>query len=298
MRPLNKTFAPAPAALFDADRLMSAIGPYCSLCERPIHDRPALWDTGNDVLVERVGHAPGEALLVLCVNCADWQRQTAGDPAELALPHQETTMRVRRDSPYVYTLERITLRVVDEDGAAEESQADAAIVSGTTPAAAATIRRFRLNTPWYDETAKTLTVPRADHLQRTDRRVELRTEAWKRAEGVLPAALAARQNPALAGAFAGVRHLIEQTGFWSVWLTLFWGALPDGQAILPLFAPDPRPAPRLRRTLASDVAADVAADVTSDAAADVTADVVADGAAAPPTASVTLLHGTSTDFLD
>jgi len=274
MRPLDKAAAPAPAALFEADRLMSAIGPYCSLCERPIHDRPTLWDSDQDVLVERVNRAAWEPLLVLCVNCAYWQRQTAGDPAGLALPHRETTMRVRRGSPYVYTLERVALRVVDEDGTAETSEADAAIVSGTTPAAASTIRRFRLNTPWYDEGSKTMSVPRADHLQRTDRRVELRTEAWKRAEGVLPAALAARENPKLAGAFEGVRHLIEQTGFWSVWLTLFWRAIPDANAILPLFAPEPRPAPRPRRALA------------------------AGEAPPPPTASVTLLHGTSTGFMD
>ena len=270
MRPLKKALSPAPAALYDADRLMSAIGPYCSLCERPIHDAPALWDSGRDVAVESVGQAAWEGLLVLCVNCADWQEKTSGDPAELLLPDRATTMRVRGDSPYVYTLERITLRLVDEDGSVDESETDAAIVGGTTPAAANTVRRFCLNTPWYDEASKTMTVPRADHLKLTDRRVELRTAAWKRAEGVLPSALAARADPRLAGAFGAMRHLVEQTGFWSVWLTVFWRAIPDGAALLPLFAPEPRPAPRAGAL----------------------------AAASPPAPYPTLLHGTSTDFLD
>ncbi|HEX8172016.1 MAG TPA: hypothetical protein VF824_15875 [Thermoanaerobaculia bacterium] len=253
MRPLIKAAPPAAAAIFEADRLMSAIGPYCSLCEVPLHAQPSIWDSGADRIRARVEEDRWQELLVLCSDCAYWQRHSRGDGSELMLPHHATTFRVEGDSPYVYTRERVTLRVIDESGGVESSETDAAIVGGTTAAAANTVRRFRLNTPYYDDAAKTMTVPRSAYLSLADRRVTLRTEAWKRAEALAEIAASWRDEPRLARAFEGLRHVIEQTGFWSVWLTVFWRAFPQSEVLAPLFTPDR--APRSRRPLPPGAAA-------------------------------------------
>lgn len=237
MRPLQQDLAPEPFAVYEADRVMSVIGPFCSLCERPIPERPSMWDSVRDVLVPRIADPMPGAMLMLCVNCADWQQRSAGSNVELLLPQRATTFRANGDSPYRYTLETVILRIIDDDHPVETRSAQAAIVTGTTWAAANTIERFRLNTPYYDASTKTMTIPRADLFAGTDRRVDVRTAAWQRAESVVPIALAARENRALAGAFETVRHIIDQTGFWSAWLTVLWAAAPERDRVVSLFAP-------------------------------------------------------------
>ncbi len=222
MRPIRRPAEPDMGpAVYDVDRLTDAIGPFCSLCERPLHDRIALWDAAADALVERVDPAAWSGLLLLCVNCADWQRRTAGSSAALLLPDRATTFRVAGESPYSYDLEPVTRRIVGEEGEAEEvAETEVAVVRGATPAARDTVDRFRLNTPYYDAEARTLTIPRADYLSGVDRRLDLRTAAWRMAEQVLPRLLGLARMPGQEAAVDGVQRFVEQTGFWSVWATL------------------------------------------------------------------------------
>lgn len=222
MRPiLRQAEADMGPTVYDVDRLTDAIGPFCSLCERPLHDGIALWDTAADALVERVDPAAWSGLLLLCVNCADWQRRTARSDAALLLPDRATTFRAAGESPYSYALEPVTRRIVGEEGEAEEvAEVAVAVVRGATPAAHATIDRFRLNTPYFDAEAGTLTIPRADYLSGVDRRLDLRTAAWRMAEQVLPPLLGLARAPGQEAAVDGVQRFAEQTGFWSVWATL------------------------------------------------------------------------------
>jgi hypothetical protein len=82
-------------------------------------------------------------------------------------------------------------------------------------------------------------------------------------------ALALRKSGVMPG--DGIRSLIEQTGFWSVWLTIFWAAAPERELIASLFAPPQ--APRFRTTPAGVQRR------------------------AGPSEAATLLRGTSEDFL-
>ncbi|HYH06197.1 MAG TPA: hypothetical protein VEK11_03960 [Thermoanaerobaculia bacterium] len=213
--------------MFEADRVMSVIGPYCSLCERPLRDGPEIWDTARDAIIERIGNARVDSLLMLCVNCAGWQRRTAGSQAGLLLPDWGLTFRARGDSPYRYSLERVTVRIVDDNETVEEREDDAVIVSGSTPEAIATIERFRLNTPYYDAATKRMTIPRHDALTLADRRVVMRTEVWHDAADLLSFA----GGPAL----HSLRSIIEAGGFWSVWLTLFAAVIPADDMLGRLF---------------------------------------------------------------
>lgn len=230
MRPLVKSPLPR-IATFEADRVMSVIGPYCSLCERPLRESPEIWDTARDAVIERIGDARVDSLLMLCVNCAGWQRRTAGSPAGLLLPDRALTFRARGDSPYRYSLERVTVRTMDEGETVEEREDDAAIVSGTTPEALDTIARFRLNTPYYDAEAKRMTIPLYDALTLADRRVMMRTEAWHAAADLMPLA----GGPAI----ESLRPIIEAGGFWSVWLTLFAPVVPEDDTLGRLFGLHP-----------------------------------------------------------
>jgi hypothetical protein len=292
MRPIVRSARPEPTALFEADRLMGAIGAYCSLCERPIHDRPTMWDSARDVVVEQVDEVVWNELLMLCVNCADWQQRSAGSTAELLLPHKHLTFRVSDQSPFRYTLEQVTLRIVDDDGSSADADntsnsssagttntnnvstevTSMAIVSGATPAAQNTIDRFQLNTPYYNAGTKTMTVPRNDHLALVDRRVTLRTDAWLMAARMIPIAVGLRRDAELTPAFLGMRHLAEHTGFWSVWLTQFWRVMPERDTMLTLFAPTRVVAPVASLTQPKGLRS--------------------------PSPANTLLHGTSTAFLD
>lgn len=240
MRPIRKPPAPAPYAAHPADRAIAVIGRFCSLCERRIDGEPSLWDSVRDRLVRTVDDAAWATLLVLCAQCAAWQQRTAGAPGGLLLPDRATTFRVRGPSPYVYSLERVTVKVVDDDGeSVETAESDAAIVTGTTAEAAQTIARFRLNTPYYDAATRTMTIPLADHRSFADPRVLLRTEAWLRAEEIAGDEL--RRPGARGRAARDVRDQVELTGFWSSWLTVLWRTTPDRALLEPIFLPDPVP---------------------------------------------------------
>jgi hypothetical protein len=241
MRPLLKpaSLPHDPRIGFPADHVMEEIGTYCSLCERFLAEDGPLWNKRDDVLVAAVTHETFGDLLVLCVNCAEWQQQTAGDRRELLLPDEATTFRVER-SPYTYSLERVVTTIVDDDGAAigEPYETEAAIVSGTGERAQNTIERFRLNTPWYDAAAKTLRIPARARATLADRRLDLRTEAWRRAEEVVPRLL--ELGDAHRGIHTKLRLFAEAGGFWSVWVTVLWNATRDREQVASVFSTRPR----------------------------------------------------------
>lgn len=249
MRPLQLSDRSIPAsALYEADRILEVVGPYCGLCERPLHDNIALWDTDRDVLVPHVDEQRWTALLPLCVDCTDWQQRSARDlqadaldSNTLALPHHALTFTLRDNSPYQYNLVTAIRTIVgDDNGPTEQSEVAVAIVSGSTDAARRTIDRFKLNTPYYDENTRTITIPRQHYLSATDRRLDLRTAVWKRAESMIDPLLKLSQQPKLASVTSHVRLIAEHTGFWSVWVTLLWRATNDRALIAQIFDPPPR----------------------------------------------------------
>lgn len=251
---------------------MNQIGTYCSICERPLLAENLIWNkrTG-EVGAGRPSADSWPDLLVLCHNCAECQaatRERVGD--DLLLPDEGVTFRLDERSPFRYTIEEARRIIVDENGDPMQPPETIAValVHGTTPQARNTVERFQLNTPYYDEGSRTLTIPHLHHMSMLDRRVNMRTQVWRDAEKVADTFPKLKEWNTNTAYLRFLQRLIQAAGFWSVWATVLAPMLGDRELIRLILAPSAS-TPEAPRTL-------------------------------PPTltAGASLLRGTSTAFLD
>ena len=248
MRPVTKP-APAtlPPAMGDAEtpaqRLMTAlldtVGDYCALCEMSI-------ESGGYVQSKRTG-VPQKTprldawtdLLPVCTNCA---MQRAGDapvtPDGYLWPDVDATFTLTSTSPFVYALTEVT---VVQEGSADASGTQQVVLVKANPSskaftrAQATLDLYQLNTRWYDANTNTLTVPK-ETPEFVDRRLALRTFAWRRARAYIEVLRQGEKEPSfLEGMWLQAASGAQTAGFWSVWMTTFWAEYQDPKLLDRLF---------------------------------------------------------------
>ena len=202
--------------------LLDALGPYCSICERPLLERAFPWNAVVGATESRFALDSPGPWLVLCVSCEESQARSATprpggrisipiaqqsfsqdtddwamvqattEPEALLLPIGETTFSVAPPRMFEYSA----------DG-------DVQVGDGSL-AAAATIRRFQLSGGGRDD----------------PRRV-LRTRTWRIAREAtleLPGETD-RQPPWLP-------ELMVATGFLSLWIEALFGRFDQPQAVI------------------------------------------------------------------
>ena len=247
MRPVRKpdlsNEVAAPAA---AGHLLDALGAYCAFCEVPL--LAELW-----VLDGRTGRitwgddpASGwSGLLLLCHNCREaHERNASADLGRMLLPDRDLTFRSGGGSPFIYTLEPVRVVLLGDEGEplGEPQETERVLVRATDPRAQATLDHFTLNTRYYDADTATFHIPRSDALSLVDRRVGLRTEAWRLAEKLADRFKTASTVDIADGVLVFADVTASATGFWSVWVTVFRRELgEEGREILGrLFLPTMR----------------------------------------------------------
>lgn len=177
--------------------LIDSLGPYCSICERPLLEEAFAWEPGTGTLVSPYRVEPPAAdCLPLCATCASAQAERQDDPAGLELP--DSAVLVLPDAPgsgVVLPDERSGGYFYDRDGS----------VVAHGDAAARTVDYFQLDgPPWADPRARLrgqVSVLASGAVSRLDHR----SEEW-----------------------VWLPQLVATTGFLSVWLTAVarWGG-PD-----------------------------------------------------------------------
>jgi FtsZ-binding cell division protein ZapB len=104
-----------------------------------------------------------------------------------------------------------------------------------------TIDLYQLNTRYYERSTHTLK-QKPDDIRQQDMRLFNRTEAWKQAQRLLQDTdiqRACRQysndSSVLETALRFVSNMATQTGFWSVWMTVFWQEFKNPHLLHELF---------------------------------------------------------------
>jgi hypothetical protein len=228
MRPVQKPHLSLVAA--EASRgalLLAALGPYCSICERPMPAEFWLLDkTTGRILEPDVTHADWASLLLICHDCAAaHQRGSIQDLDQLLFPDVHDTFDLQ--SPALrYDLEERVLYIElgPEREVSHETPLEAVIVYGETEAATATIEHFALNTPYWVAERQAMIVPWEDQSTRFDRRVFLRTAAWTAAGSLLPEireGLERRELHRESPLIQARQRVVAATGFWSTFASAY-----------------------------------------------------------------------------
>jgi hypothetical protein len=251
MRPLSK---PAPASLppgigdawLPAQRLESAlidtVGSYCAFCEMSIASGGAPQSKRTGPLQKTPRDLDGwDDLLPVCCYCyAQRENSTPVSTARYLWPDVDATFTLTATSPFVYALTTVSVVVTSGEAAAARGTNDVVLVKANPSSpdfarAQATLALYQLNTPGYDAASNTLTL--SDSPQFQDQRLDLRTQAWARAQAFLDLLKeAAPYGDAVTTALMRQATMAAQAqGFWSVWMTAFWARYPDVNTIESLF---------------------------------------------------------------
>jgi hypothetical protein len=240
VRPVNRPgWRQALASHAATLALQNAFGRYCSICERFLPEGGVAWNAATgDLYYGSANASTWPELLVLCVVCAAAATESASHPGNvpLALPDRELTFTLAGTSLFQYELCTLVLRTAE--GVAEPMSVERVVVHATTPSAAETVRRFALNTGFYQ--AGELVAPAGEppqSVEADDWRLIDRTRAWQEAERAadnLRRSPAARDRDLLAGT---VGRIIECQGCWSVWATVLWERLRDPALLARLLLP-------------------------------------------------------------
>jgi hypothetical protein len=210
--------------------LQNAVGRYCCACERPLPEGGVAWDAETG----EVFTGPADAkrwpeLFVLCRVCAAAAEQRPGPTtAILALPDRHLTFTLADPSSVRYELQTLVVRGEHEAGV------ERVIVVPTTPAAAETVRRFALNTPFHRD-GELVAPLRA--VEAFDWRLLDRTRAWRTAEDAADRLQRSPSSSDRALLSGTVARLIEALGCWSVWATVLWDRLGDPEILARLLLP-------------------------------------------------------------
>jgi hypothetical protein len=192
-----------------------AFGPYCAACERHLPEGAVAWNADSGRIADAQATArewPG--LLPLCPNCAA-AAIAAPRPAATAAaplrPDRDMTFTPAGPSALEYQL---------RPSAAADAVPERVLVVARTPAAAATVRRFALNTPVHPGGAPP-TEATPDERDAYDPRLERRTVAWRHAHEAADAWLEA-DRAERAAVLRSISWTVRFEGFWSVWATALW----------------------------------------------------------------------------
>ncbi len=214
---------------------MQTLGEYCSISEMPLHAEAHVWHkaefssitnsgTGRQTTTRKI--TPDEWDQVLLIDTYSYSATKSSKvlaESLFAWPDEMITFSVGPDSPFHYALEEIT-QITFADGTdtvADEQSIKRVVVKGNTEAAQNTIDHFALNTRYYNETDKTLSITQTDLDGRADPRLDLRTNAWNNAMEFMENLAKAEGNERIYSTLIGMgRMIISGNGFWSTWATV------------------------------------------------------------------------------
>jgi hypothetical protein len=210
---------PRFAALHPGIVTQAAFGRFCATCERHLPEGGIAWLATTAAPLEgNATEADWPGVLLLCRLCAAAGSESAGTHApQTLLPDRDTPFSPTAPADLAYELREIA---VVSDG--EPATVERVVVVPRSPAGAATIRRFALNTPYYDPAADALRLPPGAELaliEDEDPRLVSRTTAWWQADRAANA-LAEAPSPARDAIAETIAWGISFHGHWSVWATV------------------------------------------------------------------------------
>jgi len=246
MRPLRnippdkKQFHYPVAAL-----LMASMGECCAMCERPIMAENLVLNRQNFDLI-RGNVAPGQwsHMLLLCHNCGLSAKENEEDTTKkLIFPDREITFQLGRKSIFQYTLETVDtfISIEGNQPLKKITPREVVLIKGRTEAAKNTIAFFRLNSNYYNSEENILILPQTEDLHKMDRRLDLRTRAWDRAQSMLELFQQVEQKEIKTAMITNIRNSIRHGGFWSIWLTAFKKRVTDKHVLEEIFGQGPVP---------------------------------------------------------
>jgi hypothetical protein len=200
---------------FEVERvamLLDALGPYCSICERPLLERAFPWSATLGATETRFARDSPGPWLVLCVSCEESQARSATvGPAGFSIPTAQRSFNQDPDDwaivqttaepePLLLPFDQVTFSVAPPRMFEYTVDGDVR-VGDITLAAATTIRRFQLTGG-----------------ERDDPRRVLRSRTWRIArQATVELAEGLRQQP------AWLPELMVATGFLSLWIEALYG---------------------------------------------------------------------------
>lgn len=241
MRPVNK---PHPAPYLDIvptrlptiretvrTALFDTIGRYCSFCEMPLKISDAIVSKKDGAIRRRPSLDDWSDLLVACDFCMEARTEKNITLQNFIWPDTDTSFALGAASPFLYVRRDVTIERVDEHGGIL-SEPSSAVIIEVNPAAnqllqdraQATIDLHQLNTINYVPTTRTFIItPDTELLY--DPRVRDRTEAWDMAVTSAADIRRAIDDDLPAGYTRNLEKMItnlaQETGFWSIWMTVF-----------------------------------------------------------------------------
>jgi hypothetical protein len=219
--------------------LQDTIGCYCSICEMPVYVSDAVTGKGSCAAGAAATLADWEHLLLACEFCQAHRAQDVVDVSACLWPDTDATFSLDDRSPFVHELRQVALVLTDDAANVVHRSSTSLgliVANASSPDAARaqrTLDLFQLNSPHYDAATNTYALPLS--ARGSDRRIELRTEAWGivlRTIDTLNEARAMTEAPAYyEGLVKLVAGLAQFTGFWSVWMSALWSAFHDRDLI-------------------------------------------------------------------
>jgi hypothetical protein len=195
---------------FGVDRvamLLDALGPYCSICERPLLERAFPWSAALGATDSRFARDSPGPWLVLCVSCEESQvRAATAGPGGVSIPtaqrsfsqdtdHWAIVQTTAEPEPLLLPFDQATFSVAPPRMFEYSADGDV-LVGDRSLTAAATIRRFQLTGG-----------------ERDDPRRVLRSRTWRIArQTTLELTEGLNQQP------AWLPELMVATGFLSLWI--------------------------------------------------------------------------------
>lgn len=243
MRPLN-SIQPSKSQFkhpIDALLLMN-MGECCSMCERPLLADSLVWDRKEQELISgKIEHSDWNNMLLLCHNCGqEIEKNGKQDMGmdKLLYPDRHLSFSLSENSPFRYSLEEIESIIVNDKKQIVGNSVlkKVVLIRGNSDEANQTIDKFQLNSHYYNPEKNILITPEDEDNQNLDRRLDLRTQAWHRAENFLELFEKADNTILKDALTTNLRNTISHSGFWSVWVTLFWQKFQDKQMMRELFA--------------------------------------------------------------
>lgn len=234
---------------FIKSALCSSIGSYCSFCELPIRSDSYIHNKKEGLPTTRPSLGGWDDYLLACGYCNEHRSKSFIDKDQCLWPDEDITFNLTKASPFTYQLADV--RVKNEIGSSttgiESSRiAHVVLIKANSYApkdvrerAQETIDLYRLNTAFYDRRSNTLQFTEENTAAEIDMRLAYRTQRWdeasKTAINVKKLKELVESPVALDAISENVSIQSRHSGFWSVWVTVFWEAFKDQDLIKDIF---------------------------------------------------------------
>lgn len=252
MRPVNNKF-PSSDQSFNKERipyltmqdgLIDTIGSYCSICEKPIFTDDFFLDSrlSRHILLRDIRKDDWDLILLSCFECKTQKKSTKditrSNYMDYVWPFDlNYIFNLYNDNsnyyttPFAYTLKNVNILKLSFSEELLIVETNPVIIENSIREKALnTIELYQLNTRYYDNKTNTLTKT-PEEVRQQDTRLFYRTEAWKEAKQIVEDTdikWACSQfgknsdNKAFETTLNFVSKMAKKTGFWSVWMTVFW----------------------------------------------------------------------------